>query len=260
MTDDQPQEGSAFCAPHFSSRDPTIWFTILECNFKANRITTSLTKFSHACGLLPPDVLLQVSDTISKAPTSNTPYEDLKQAVLARLESSESTRLQELLSKEELGSEKPSDLLRRMKRLLGDKCAAFDQSILLHLFYQRLPPTIQGNLFSAKNKLSLEELATLADDFMASVPVARPTIAKLTKQSKTQALAELVSKLALQVSALQEQVNNLHRRPPSPRYHRNRSRSTSRGRPKHQASASTIIALDKMQRSVHSRAPSHQHR
>ncbi|XP_076069937.1 uncharacterized protein LOC143041775 [Oratosquilla oratoria] len=171
-------------------RYPTIWFTILECNFKANRITTSLTKFSHSCGHLPLDVLLQGSDTISKAPIFNIPYEDLKQAVLDRLESSESIRLQELLSKE-LGNEKPSDLLRRMKRLLGDKCAVFDQSILVHLFYQPLPPTIQGKLFSANTKLSFEELATLADDFMASVPVARPTIAKLADQS------ELVSKLAL---------------------------------------------------------------
>ncbi|XP_076049278.1 uncharacterized protein LOC143029953 [Oratosquilla oratoria] len=200
MTDDQQQEVSAFRAPPFSNRDPTIWFTILECNFKANRITTSLTKFSHACGLLPSDVLLQVSDTISKAPTSGTPYEDLKKAVLDRLESSEATRLQELLSKEELGNEKPSDLLRRMKRLLGDKYATFDTSILRHLFYQRLPTTIQGNLFSAKNKLSLDELATLADEFMASVPVARPTIANLADQSATQALTELVSKLTLQES------------------------------------------------------------
>ncbi|XP_076069190.1 chromosome alignment defect 1 [Oratosquilla oratoria] len=141
---------------------------------------------------------LRVSDTISKAPTSGTLYEDLKKAVLDRLESSEATRLQELLSKEELGNEKPSDLLRRMKRLLGDKYATFDNSILLHLFYQRLPPTIQGNLFSAKNKLALDELATLADDFMASVPVARPTIANLADQSATQALTELVSKLTLQ--------------------------------------------------------------
>ncbi|XP_076035380.1 uncharacterized protein LOC143021656 [Oratosquilla oratoria] len=142
MTDDQQHKVSAFCAPPFSNRDPTIWFTILECNFKANRITTRLTKFSHACGLLPPDVLLQVSDTISKAPTSDTPYEDLRQTVLDRLESSEATRLQELLYKEELGNENPSDLLRRMKRLLGDKYTAFDKSIFLHLFYQRLPSTI----------------------------------------------------------------------------------------------------------------------
>ncbi|XP_076030459.1 uncharacterized protein LOC143018763 [Oratosquilla oratoria] len=181
MTDDQQQEVSAFHAPPFSNRDPTIWFTILECNFKANRITTSLTKFSHACGLLPSDVLFQFSDTISKAPTSGTPYEDLKKAVLDRLECSEATRLQELLSKE-----------------LGDKYATFDNSILLHLFYQRLPPTIQGNLFSAKNKLALDEIATLADDFMASVPVARPTISNLADQSATQALTELVSKLTLQ--------------------------------------------------------------
>ncbi|XP_076035364.1 uncharacterized protein LOC143021641 [Oratosquilla oratoria] len=124
MTDDQQHEVSAFRTPPFSNRDPTIWFTILEGNFKVNHITTSLTKFSHVCGLLPPDVLLQVSDTISKAPTSDTSYEDLKQAVLDHLESSKATRLQGLFSKEELGNEKPSDLLRHMKLLLGDNYGA----------------------------------------------------------------------------------------------------------------------------------------
>ncbi|KAK8404665.1 hypothetical protein O3P69_007721 [Scylla paramamosain] len=81
-----------------------------------------------------------------------------------------SRRLQELLSKEELGGEKPTDLLRRMKKLLGDKYTSFDKELFLQLFYQRLPPDTQRCLFTVKNKLSVDELATLADEFMATLP------------------------------------------------------------------------------------------
>ncbi|KAK8388736.1 hypothetical protein O3P69_020618 [Scylla paramamosain] len=76
------------------------------------------------------------------------------------------------LSKEELGGEKPTDLLRRMKKLLGDKYTSFDKELFLHLFYQRLPPDTQHCLFTVKNKLSVDELATLADEFMATLPQA----------------------------------------------------------------------------------------
>ncbi|KAK4296348.1 hypothetical protein Pmani_002496 [Petrolisthes manimaculis] len=98
---------STFRATSFSSHDPTLWFTILEVNFRAHRITTSLKKFSIATTLLPPKALTQLSDSVTAACTSDTPYEDLK---TTRLEASLSTRLQELLSKEELGNEKPTEM------------------------------------------------------------------------------------------------------------------------------------------------------
>ena len=91
---------NVFKAPPFCSQDPSLWFTIIECNFQANRITASLTKFSHATALLPSDVLSQASDVIAKAVLSPTPYEDLKSAIITRLETSITTRFQELLSKE----------------------------------------------------------------------------------------------------------------------------------------------------------------
>ena len=237
---------NVFKAPPFCSQDPSLWFTIIECNFKANRITTSLAKFSHATSLLPPDVLSQVSDVIAKAILSAQPYEDLKSAIISRLETSITTRLQELLSKEELGNEKPTGLLRRMKKLLGDKNNQFDEALFLQLFYQRLPPTIQRNLFTVKSKLSIDELAELADEFLQSIPgdqVASvntgPTISKIQSPPDAQ-LAELISKLTLQVNSLknevatlQIQVNNLSKQSRHSRSHSRRRfqpRSPSAGR------------------------------
>lgn len=71
---------------------------------------------------------------LSPRPPPVSPYQDIKATVLFSLEPSVTTRLQEMLSKEDLGNEKPSDLLRRMKRLVGDKYVSFDQKIFSHLY------------------------------------------------------------------------------------------------------------------------------
>ncbi|KAG0715817.1 hypothetical protein GWK47_011068 [Chionoecetes opilio] len=92
-------------APPFSPLNPSMWFAVLECGFKASKITNKLTQFTHAASFLPLDVLPQVSDVISKASTSTTPYEDLKTAILSKLQPSIATRLKELCSKDELGDE-----------------------------------------------------------------------------------------------------------------------------------------------------------
>ncbi|KAK8373215.1 hypothetical protein O3P69_017408 [Scylla paramamosain] len=93
-----------------------------------------------------------------------------RMAATAAATTTAASTLTELLSQEELGGEKPTDLLRRMKKLLGDKYPSFDKELFLQLFYQRLPPDTQRCLFTVKNKLSVDELATLADEFMATLP------------------------------------------------------------------------------------------
>ena len=73
MSNEEPPQAAPLRAPAFTLHDPTIWFTILEVNFRA--IASSLAQFSHACTLQPSDVVSQVSDAIASASTSNTPYE-----------------------------------------------------------------------------------------------------------------------------------------------------------------------------------------
>ena len=138
-----------------------MWFAIIKCNFRAASITANLTKFIHATALLPLDVLFNVSDTISNTAASATPYDDLKTAVLTQLQSTVTACLQELLSKEELGDEKPSDVLRHMKKLLGDKYSAFDTDLFRHLYYQRLP------LATQRSPLQREGQAVSGGDYSA---------------------------------------------------------------------------------------------
>ena len=158
---------------------------------------------------LPPGVLFKASDVISNAAASITHYDDLKTAVLIQLQSTVTPCLQELMSKEELGDEKPSDLLRCMKKLLGDKSSAFGTDLIRHLYYQWLPLTTQHSLFSVKDKLSVEEIAQLADDFMATLPP-DPSVASATV--KLEADSHL-PELSLQNSAPSQRPHSPTRQP-----------------------------------------------
>ena len=66
-----------------------------------------------------------------------------------------------------------------MKQLLGDKYSSFDTDLFRHLYYQRQPLATQRSLFIVKDKLSVEEIAQLADDFMATLPP-DPSVASAT--------------------------------------------------------------------------------
>ncbi|XP_045122896.1 uncharacterized protein LOC123511246 [Portunus trituberculatus] len=143
-------------------------------------------------------------------------------------------RLRELLSSEELGDEKPSQLLSRMKQLLGDKYQAFDADLFKQLFYQRLPPAIQRSLFSVKDTLKPDAIAKLADDFLAILPAtpASPVSSVTTTQNDTQLshLTKLISQLTTEVNYLKKQLHDGRRsRSSTPRRLQRRYRSRSPG-------------------------------
>ncbi|XP_076047341.1 uncharacterized protein LOC143028867 [Oratosquilla oratoria] len=222
----------AFRAPAFCSHDPSMWFSILECNFQASSFSASLSKFSHTTIALQPNILSQVSDVVAQAVTSNTPYEDLKKVVLARLQNTIADRLQELLTREELGNERPSDLFRPMKTLLADKYDSFDKEAFKQLFYQRLPPATQRSLFTVKDTFAVDKLANLADEFVGILPIAQSSAVSTVIAQDTKQLTDLVFQLSLQVQQMQKQLDN-HSRSRSFSRHRFRRRSHSRNRTSH---------------------------
>lgn len=154
--------------PPFWTPNPTVWFIQVECQFALGRITSQLTKFQHVVSALPQEIAAQLLDVLAAPPAAN-PYDALKAAVLQRTTASERKRFQELLSAEDLGDRRPTELLRHMQNLLGERAVTFDSTLLKQLFLQRLPPTVQMILASA-SALSLQELAVLADKVMEVSP------------------------------------------------------------------------------------------
>ena len=128
------------------------------------------------CGLSSA-IATEIRDLLLNTPRDN-PYDVLKATLIERTAASEQRRLQQLLTAEELGERKPTQLLRRMQQLLGEKMPATDGSIIKGLFMQRLPTNVRMVLASASERTPLEELAALADKIME---VASPSIATLVR-------------------------------------------------------------------------------
>ncbi|TPP57730.1 hypothetical protein FGIG_11514, partial [Fasciola gigantica] len=74
---------------------------------------------------------------------NNSSYIAVKVAVISCLLPSESSRLKRLTQRTELGSKKPSALLREMQQLAGQ---LLEENVLNELWVQRLPPNIQALL------------------------------------------------------------------------------------------------------------------
>ena len=121
---------------------------------------------------------MEVKDLLLKPPTEN-PYEKPKTKLIKRTAASEQHKLQKLISGEELGYRKPTQLLRQMQQLLGDKLgtSADANSFLKELILQRLPPNVRMVLASTDASMDLKKLADMADKVME---VATPTVAAIS--------------------------------------------------------------------------------
>lgn len=203
--------------PPFWPTDPEVWFAQVEAQFTTRGVTAQKTRFDYVISSLSPEFAIEVRDLLLKPPAEN-PYNTLKAELIKRTAASEQRKLQQLISGEELGDRKPTQLLRRMQQLLGDKLgtSADANTFLRELFLQRLPPNVRMVLASTDTSMSLNKLADMADKVME---VATPTVSAIT-DTRTDTLE--VKQLREEVARLADLVASLTTR--------SRRRSTSRPR------------------------------
>ena len=202
--------------PPFWPSDPLVWFTQVDAQFSTRHITSEKTKFDYVVASLAPEYAQEVRELILKPPETN-PYTALKSALVDRTAASEQRRLQQLFNSEELDDRKPTQLLRRMQQLLGDKAGTTDASFLRELFLQRLSPNVRMVLASS-DTTDLEKLAQLADKI---VEVATPSTSE-------------IDHLRAEIAEIKRIVESLHI-PSRPR------RSSSRGRTSRSSRATTPV-------------------
>ncbi|XP_077512436.1 uncharacterized protein LOC144123490 [Amblyomma americanum] len=169
--------------PQFSPADPQLWLAQVNSQFTIGRITTQSQKSHNVAASVPPEIAAEVCDLLITPPAS-APLDTLAAELIKRTAVSEHRRLQQLISSNKLGDRKPTQSLRRLQQLLGDKAATFGQAFLL---YQ--PPTPPSSLptrvglqslrddFHAKMNVSATKSPHCRPPALFRLPVARPHLA-----------------------------------------------------------------------------------
>lgn len=206
--------------PPFWPADPQIWFAQVEAQFNTRGIRAEKTMFDYIVASLAPEFAQEVRDLIL-APPTHTPYTTLKKQLISRTAASEQRRLQQLLHSEELGDRKPTQLLRRIEQLLGDKLHTIDAGFIRELFLQRLPSNVRMVLASSPDT-NLQSLATLADKVM-EVATPHSTISSVSTSPDS-----TIDSLRSEIADLRRLIEKHIR--PKPSFH-HRSRTPSRGPP-----------------------------
>lgn len=207
-----PSEVSAVSLkiPPYWVADPSLWFYQVETQFSLGNISVSRTKCDHVIAHLPMDVISEVRDVLPQLTGTTDPYGTLKEAILRRTSISQRARLQQLLSTEELGDRRPSQLLRHMLQLIGPHTAQFDNDLLIELFLQRMPGHIQQVLTVVREGSSIDKLAETADKL---IEIQQPTI---NAASCNSSLENTISELQNQIHSLTTKINALSTRGRSP--------------------------------------------
>nr|VZI32437.1 unnamed protein product [Spirometra erinaceieuropaei] len=168
--------------------------------------------------------------TLLRDPPTDAPYTKLKAELLRVTSVSDRQRYHALVKEEALGDRKPSELLRRMRSLVGNM--KIDDKFFKEMFLERLPTSVQTILASGSDDLEISKLAQMADRMMEVERLSSPTIAQVSQplNVSTSDLTELKTQIA-QLSATGAALQ-LRRCPGPSRRSFGRDRRRSRSHPR----------------------------
>lgn len=243
--------------PPFWRDRPRLWFISFEAATHDLKKSQSQLSQMVIAQLDKMDVE-QISDLLYNPP-SESQYTVLKERLISVYEESEGRQFQKLLQEMELGDQKPTQLLRRMRNLARDKVP---DSTLRLMWMNHLPPHVRSVLVvsdTISKTAALDELALLADKMLeqsheisavSAAPSPTSSAAPAPHQcADSQFLVAEIRKLSLEIAELKSSQHNRagnERQPHYDRFRRRRSRdrhvspsrSNSRG---HRAALSLAV-------------------
>ncbi|GFS57979.1 uncharacterized protein TNCV_3124651 [Trichonephila clavipes] len=217
--------------PPFWKSNVRLWIAQCDHAFTFSGIASDDTKYSTLVANLDAETLSYVSDIVLSPPNSDK-YHTLSQRLITQFSDSETQKIKKLLTDLQLGDEKPSHLLRKMKELSNGQ---LQDDFLQSLWLQRMPPHIQTVLSASSEPL--DKLAIIADKVSevvgSSSNICAATTVPPTSQSSSCSAQPTMDSLARQIQELSLQVVELTRDRNYSRHQRyssDRQRSHSRSR------------------------------
>ena len=160
---------------------PHNWFSVTELQFEMMGIKADKEKFLHVLSALSPSASDTISDILAVPPTQDR-YLTLKTTLLNRLTPSDESKLEAILSGQDLGDRRPSEALRHIKQLAGDNLPA---KTIKSLWVRKMPEIIRIALVAQPESRQLDELAITADKLHEAMKIT-PTVAAFARQSRPQ--------------------------------------------------------------------------
>lgn len=213
--------------PPFWSEKPEIWFYQVEAQFSICGITAEETKFNYLVSQLEPKFVESLWDIISD--NSQTKYTAAKERLLNTFKESENKRLQRLLTGIDLGDNKPSQLLQKMRNLATD---GISNKVLKTLFLQKMPDSVRNILIVSDE--DIEKLALMADRIVEMQPKQELYCASSIASPSADAITELRQQIAALDNKLEKLSVTRNSRPQSRnsgRFSFDRSKSRNRYNP-----------------------------
>lgn len=179
--------------PPFSRDNPDLFFIQSESQFTTAGITQDATKYHYVVGNLDPKILNFVSDFLREPPATGK-YEQLKARILREFTDSDMKKIRRVINECELGDDKPSQLLKKMKDLAGTK---LNDDAIKSLWLDRLPEGVRAVVSIGEGDST--QWAKQADIMMENMSfsnvsaVSKPTQSQKSSQSE---IAELRKEIA----------------------------------------------------------------
>lgn len=214
--------------PTFWTQCPASWFVNVEAQFSTRGITQERTKFEHVIQSLPMEIITSVFDVINPEQPTETPYTDLKRALMERHSLSASKKIEQLLSGEEMGDRKPSEFYRRLKTLAGQSPMVTDQ-LIIELWFRRLPPMVTA-LVKASGKTDIKDLTQIADTVFETMHQQSFGVNAVSASSSNMSANLAIAELTMQNQKLQSEISEIKDMLSKVSFGRSRSRSQSRRR------------------------------
>lgn len=149
---------------------------------------------------------MEVDNLLNEMPIEK-PYDMLRNAIINCTQESEERKLHDLFNNLKLGHLKPSQLLRKMKSLLGAN--TISDTVLKKLWMGKLHTYTTQILASLSDELDLEQLAEIADKINDNKPgeavfttIQTPNVASISNPDNLMQIKESIANITLQVKSL----------------------------------------------------------